>query len=100
MPAAIRKWVPVLFVLLLAVPVLAASVPLSHWVTLRSDDAGAVREIIRSEVDKREGFSTSQEERANLKSAEEEKERDDSTYKRESPMQTGSLSGPRRSATT
>lgn len=82
MPAAIRKWVPVVFVLLLAVPVLAASVPLSHWVTLRSDDAGAVRESIRSEVDKREGFSTSQEERANLKSAEEEKERDDSTYKK------------------
>ena len=82
MPAAIRKWVPVMLVLLLAVPVLAATVPLSRWVTLRSDDTGAVRETIRSEVDKREGFSTSQEERANLKSAEEEKEHDDSAYKK------------------
>ncbi|PKN34298.1 MAG: hypothetical protein CVU61_08945 [Deltaproteobacteria bacterium HGW-Deltaproteobacteria-19] len=82
MPAAIRKWVLVLLVLLLAVPAIAATVTLSRWVTLRSDKSSAVREIIRSEVDKREGFSTSQEEKANLNSAEDEKERDDSAYKK------------------
>ncbi|NPU83561.1 MAG: hypothetical protein HPY65_03650 [Syntrophaceae bacterium] len=83
MPSEFRKRILVLFILLLAGPALAAtSIPLSKWVTLRSDDSGAVRETIRSEVDKREGFSTSQEERANLKSAEDEKERDDSTYKK------------------
>jgi hypothetical protein len=79
---AIRKRIWVLFVLLMAGPALAAPVVLSRWVTLRSDERGTVREIIRSEVDKREGFSTSQEERANLNSAEEEKERDDAAYKR------------------
>ncbi|MGV8081308.1 MAG: hypothetical protein AB2L22_14790 [Syntrophales bacterium] len=82
MPAAIRKGVLVVLALLLAVPALAASVTLSRWVTLRSDERGTVREIIRSEVDKREGFSTSQEEKANLRSAEDEKERDDSAYKK------------------
>jgi len=79
---AIRKRVLVLLVLLLAGPALAASVSLSRWVTLRSDDRDVVRDIVRSEVDKREGFSTPQEERANLSSAEDEKERDDSAYKK------------------
>ncbi len=60
---------------LLAVPAIAATVTLSRWVTLRSDKSSAVREIIRSEVDKREGFSTSQEEKANLNSAEDERSR-------------------------
>ena len=93
MPAAIRKGVLVVLALLLAVPALAASVTLSRWVTLRSDERGTVREIIRSEVDKREGFSTSQEEKANLRSAEDEKERDDSAYRRESPARTANSSG-------
>jgi hypothetical protein len=54
---------------------------LLRWVSLSTDSPDTVREIIRSEVDNREGFSTAREEKANLKAVEEEKERDDSDYK-------------------
>jgi hypothetical protein len=54
---------------------------LLRWVTLSTDSRDTVREIIRSEVDNREGFSTTLEEKANFKAVEEEKERDDSDYK-------------------
>jgi len=52
-----------------------------RWVSLSSDSRDTVREIIRSEVDSRESFSTSQEERTNLKLVEDEKEKEDSEYK-------------------
>ena len=58
-----------------------APTPLSRWVTLRSDGREAVRDIILSEVNKREGFSSSQEEGANLSAVENEKEKDDGAYK-------------------
>ena len=66
-----------------AAPPQAASpqIILLRWVSLSTDSRDTVREIIRSEVDNREGFSTTQEEKANLKAVEEEKERDDSDYK-------------------
>jgi hypothetical protein len=54
---------------------------LLRWVSLSTDSRDTVREIIRSEVDNREGFSTAREEKANLKAVEDEKERDDSDYK-------------------
>jgi hypothetical protein len=54
---------------------------LMRWVSLSSDAPDTVREIIRSEVDSREGFSTTREERANIKAVEDEKERDDADYK-------------------
>jgi hypothetical protein len=54
---------------------------LLRWVSLSTDSPETVREIIRSEVDNREGFSTAREENANFKAVEEEKERDDSDYK-------------------
>jgi hypothetical protein len=54
---------------------------LLRWVSISTDSRDTVREIIRSEVDNREGFSTVQEEKVNLKAVEEEKERDDSDYK-------------------
>jgi hypothetical protein len=54
---------------------------LLRWVSLSTDSRDTVREIIRSEVDNREGFSTALEEKANIKAVEEEKERDDSDYK-------------------
>jgi len=41
--------------------------PLLRWVSLSTDSRDTVREIIHSEVENREGFSTSQEERINLK---------------------------------
>jgi hypothetical protein len=52
-----------------------------RWVSLSTDSRDTVREIIRSEVDSRESFSTRQEEKTNLKSVEDEKEREDSDYK-------------------
>lgn len=55
--------------------------PVLRWVSLSTDSRDTVREIIRSEVDSREGFSTRQEEATNLKAVEEEKEREDADYK-------------------
>ncbi len=55
--------------------------PVIKWVTLSTDSRDTVREIIRSEVDNRESFSTRQEENTNLKDVEDEKEREDSDYK-------------------
>jgi len=59
----------------------AAPPQLLRWISLSSDSRDTVREIIRSEVDNREGFSSRQEERANLKAVEDEKEREDADYK-------------------
>ncbi len=72
----------IVFVLLLALEGYSAKVPLSRWMNLRSDAREQVREIIRSEVDSREGFSTPQEEKANLKTVENEKETEDAGYKK------------------
>ena len=55
--------------------------PVIKWVTLSTDSRDTVREIIRSEVDNRESFSTRQEENTNLKDVEDEKEREDADYK-------------------
>ncbi|HQP12777.1 MAG TPA: hypothetical protein PK470_08445, partial [Candidatus Omnitrophota bacterium] len=68
---------------LLIYPAYSAQTPLSSWISLRSDATNVVRDLIRSEVDKREGFSTSQEERANLNAVEEQKDREDNAYKKE-----------------
>lgn len=54
---------------------------LLRWVSLSTDSRDTVREIIRSEVDNREYFSTRQEEKTNFKAVEDEKEREDSDYK-------------------
>jgi len=62
-------------------PKAAPQIALMRWVSLSSDAPDTVREIIRSEVDNREGFSTSREEKANLRAVEDEKERDDAEYK-------------------
>ncbi|PKN67782.1 MAG: hypothetical protein CVU54_16485 [Deltaproteobacteria bacterium HGW-Deltaproteobacteria-12] len=70
---------PLILVLITAVAYAAS--PALRWVSLSTDSRDTVREIIRSEVDNRESFSTSQEERVNLKAVEEEKERDDADYK-------------------
>lgn len=59
----------------------APAPPPLRWVSLSTDSRDTVREIIRSEVDNREGFSSRSEERANLKAVEEEKEREDADYK-------------------
>jgi hypothetical protein len=69
-------------ILLLTYQVHSAPAPLSRWVMLRSDAREEVRTLIRSEVNKREGFSTPEEERASLNAVENEKESGDSAYKR------------------
>jgi predicted heme/steroid binding protein len=72
----------VFFILLLTYQVYSAQTPLSSWITLRSDVENVVKDLIRSEVDKREGFSTSQEERANLRAVEDEKDAEDNAFKK------------------
>lgn len=75
----------ILFICLMAIQVYSAQItqtPLSQWVSLRSDAREQVRQIIRAEVDNREGFSTSQEEKANLDAVEDEKEKQDTGYKK------------------
>jgi len=72
----------IIFILLLTIQVYSAPPLLSRWVTLRSDSREQVKEIIRSEVDSREGYSTSQEEKANLNAVEDEKEMEDTGYKK------------------
>jgi hypothetical protein len=72
----------IVFILLLALEGYSAKVSLSRWMNLRSDAKEQVREIIRSEVDSREGFSTSQEEKAILSAVENEKEAEDAGYKK------------------
>jgi len=75
--------IPLLFIvfLLLNNPGYSAPVPLSSWMTLRSDAREDVKAIIRSEVDKREGFSSPAEEKANLNAVETEREKQDSGFK-------------------
>jgi hypothetical protein len=68
--------------LLFAHHVYSAPLPLNRWMTLRSDAKEEVREIIRSEVNKQEGFSTPQEEKATLSAVEGEKETEDGAYKK------------------
>jgi len=52
------------------------------WVSLATDSRDKVRQIIRFELDKRESFSTRHEEKANLKIVEDEKEKEDTAYKK------------------
>lgn len=72
----------IVFILLPAIQVYSAPPYLSRWVTLRSDSREQVKEIIRSEVDSREGYSTGQEEKANLNAVEDEKKTEDTRYKK------------------
>lgn len=62
-------------------PKQAPPAPVLKWVSLSTDSRDTVREIIRTEVDSRESFSTKQEEKNNLKEVEDEKEREDADYK-------------------
>jgi peptidoglycan hydrolase CwlO-like protein len=72
----------IIFILLLTLQGHSAPPLLSSWVTLRSDSREQVKKIIHSEVDSREGFSAPQEEKANLNAVEDEKEKEDTGYKK------------------
>jgi hypothetical protein len=77
-------WIACLALSASAAPKQAAKQPPQEslrWVSLSTDSRDTVREIIRSEVDSRESFSTRQEEKTNLKAVEDEKEREDTEYK-------------------
>jgi formylglycine-generating enzyme required for sulfatase activity len=54
---------------------------LSQWVMLKSDKKSSLKETIMTEVDKREGYSTLQEEAATLRVLNDEKAREDAAYK-------------------
>jgi hypothetical protein len=54
-------------ILILITALAYATPPLLRWVLLSTDSRDTVREIIRSEVENREVFSTSQEERKTSK---------------------------------
>jgi hypothetical protein len=66
-----------------AAPPPKPEIKIQHWVSLSSDSRDSVREIILSEVDKRDGFSTLPEQKANIKAVEDEKEKEDTEYKRD-----------------
>ena len=74
--------ITIIVVFILTLPGYSTPVSQGSWVTLRSDVREEVKEIIRSEVDKREGFSSPQEGNANLSAVEDEKEKEDAAYKR------------------
>ena len=66
-------------VLFLAVCAYAA--PVSTWVSLDSDSKSRLKKTIQSEVENREGYSTSEENQSNLRLVEEEIGRETSAYK-------------------
>ena len=66
-------------VLFLAVCAYAA--PISTWVSLDSDSKSRLKKTIQSEVENREGYSTSEEDQSNLRLVEEEIGRETSAYK-------------------
>jgi hypothetical protein len=53
--------VPLIWALIF-LPAVPAASPLNHWLTLHSDVKGAVRDLLVSEGDKREGFSSPRQE--------------------------------------
>lgn len=55
--------------------------PVSQWVPLESENINTVKGTIMAEVDKREGYSTMQEESATLRVINDEKAREDAAYK-------------------
>jgi peptidoglycan hydrolase CwlO-like protein len=60
----------------------SAQIPLSRWMPLRSDATEEVKKIISSEVDKQDGYSLPQEEKANVDAVETERGTDDAAYKK------------------
>lgn len=54
---------------------------ISQWVSLKSENKNTVKATIMAEVDKREGYSTPQEESATLRVINDEKAREDAAYK-------------------
>jgi len=55
--------------------------PISQWVSLETENKRTVKGTIMTEVDKREGYSTLQEEAATLRVVNDEKAKEDSAYK-------------------
>jgi hypothetical protein len=54
------KYSIALFLVLLFTRGYSADIPFSRWMALQSDNKEHVKTIIRSEVDRREGYSTAE----------------------------------------
>lgn len=67
--------------LLLTASFAVANAEVSNWVSLANEDKNAVKRTVISEVDKRDGYSTQQEEAGLLRLINEEKAREDAAYK-------------------
>lgn len=78
----LKKLIFAAVVLVCAGGIAAAAPVLSGWITLSSDSRDTVRETIRTEVDRREGYSTFDEEKSNFRAVEDEKARVDAAYKK------------------
>jgi len=75
------KYSIALFLVLLFTRGYSADIPFSRWMALQSDNREQVKAIIRSEVDRRDGYSTAEESKANLKDIETEKDKAEIEYK-------------------
>jgi uncharacterized coiled-coil DUF342 family protein len=75
-----KRLVILIFVILVATQAYSAS-SVNKWVSLDSDSRSRIKKIIQSEVESREGFSTSQEEKINIKLVEQERQNELSAYK-------------------
>jgi hypothetical protein len=77
-----KKTSLVVFVsLILIYPIYSTQFSLSNWIVLRSDATNIIRNLIRSEVYKQGRFSTTEEDRANMKAVEDEKDHEENAYR-------------------
>lgn len=63
------------------IAIIAYSNVTHQWVSITSSSMDSVKQIVKSEVDQREGFSTAQEEATNLRTVNDEIARGDAAYK-------------------
>ncbi len=71
---------PVL-ILLLLVKYVHADTEVSKWLQLNTDSRGSISQLIKSDVERRRGFSTVEEDRINTSMVEEERQKENSAYK-------------------
>ena len=75
------KLLPVVAFLILSVARSQADECTSRWVSLEADSNETTRRIIKSEVENRKGFTSSQEDKLNILLVEQESQKEASAYK-------------------
>ena len=75
------KLLPVVAFLILSVARSQADECTSRWVSLEADSNETIRRIIKSEVENRKGFTSSQEDKLNILLVEQESQKEASAYK-------------------